>query len=186
MKIYSFDESINISQSVLRYLSTTYLYRNDANSGTLSTYYPSLTMTLGFPSDFTQVSLPTLTISQLNQPETDFLAYGELSEKYYPFRIDIFAGGETTNSAIDERKNMFMRDRMMNDVKNLLDANSGQNYVDLYNYADIISSGTSYQLNTDIMIQNVSCGTLEPTGDTEVDRCRAIVDFMASAIFSQD
>ena len=186
MKIYSLDESINTGQSVLKHLSETYIYRNDINSGTLSTYYSGLALMVGFPTDLEHLTMPTIALTLIDSPPAEFYAYGGRSEKFFPYRLDIFAGGETTNGLIDEHKNTFMRDRMLNDVKNLLEENMGETYVKLYNFADIISSGTAYDTGVDFMVSDVSGSALEPTGETEADKYRAIVDFTASLIYSQD
>jgi len=191
MKIYSTDENINITQSVLKYLNDTWYYRHDTLSGTLSTYYPNVSLTIGFPSDLEQMSLPMIAINPLSQLDTAHLTYSDWTEKFYPYRIDLFCGGEITSGSAtatkvtDERKNLFMRDRMMNDVKNLLDANVGYNHIDLYNYSDIIFSGTSYKVDGDIYIDGVSATPLEPFGSAESDRFRGLVDFTASIIYSQ-
>jgi len=186
MKIYSQDEQINVSQSIIKYLSETYYYRHNANSGTLSTYYPGISFAIGWPTNLEQLDLPLISLSSVATPPTEPYTYAAWNEKLFAFRLDLFAGGETTNSILDERKNSFMRDRMMSDVKTLLEENAGNTYVDLYNFADIIDSGTSYRIAGDIFIADVTAVPLEPTGDIEADRYRAAIDFNASIIFSQD
>lgn len=185
-KSYSLDETINVTSSILDHLNNSYIYRNDISSGTLSTLYSGLTISMGFPSDLTQVSLPTIAIQGPRPAVTDVLSFGELNEKSFGYRAFIFAGGERTNSALDEGKNLFQRARLLNDLKALLDANTNENIINYYNYSDIVSSGTKYRTNEDLIIYNVSGYDMEPTGPTEADRYRAVVDFDASLIFSQD
>jgi hypothetical protein len=141
---------------------------------------------MGWPSNLEELDLPLISLSSVATPPTEPYTYAAWNEKLFAFRFDLFAGGETTNSIIDEKKNAFMRDRMMADVKTLLEVNEGSTYVDLYNFADIINSGTCYSIPGDIFISDVTAVPLEPTGDIEADRYRAAIDFNASIIYSQD
>jgi len=185
MKIYSQDEQINVSQSIIKYLSETYYYRHEANSGTLSTYYPGLTFCIGWSSNLETLDLPLISLSVVVSPPTEPYTYAAWNEKLFALRADLFAGGQVTDDIIDAKKNAFMRDRMMSDVKNLLEVNEGNSYIDLYNFSDIIDSGTSYRLNGDIYVSDVNAVPLEPLGDIEADRFRAAIDFNASVIYSQ-
>ena len=186
MNIKSEDEVLNITSSVLDYLKNTYFYRNDANSGTLSTYHSGLNFKVGFPSNLAEMVLPTIALEEPVIIPNEVLTFGEWDTKTFSYRLNVFAGGQRTSSIIDEGKNLYQRTQLTTDLKNLLDANQEGSIINYYHFSDIISSGTKYRTDEDIVIDSVTASFLPPTGETEADRYRAIIDFNASIIFSQD
>ena len=155
----------DVKQSLYYFLNHT-TYTKDSTTQLLNQHFPGLNIVLGFPGDLEKLRLPTLAIVGGTVLPYNYLTFGQgaaLNEIAFPFVIYGFCGGHQ-----HEGQNQRQRDRLLNDLKELL---TESEYLSYYEGSDF-SSAVS-----DLGIKDITGSVLPETGMTESEKFRFEVNF---------
>ena len=149
------------AQSLIYFLKNEQ-YQKSGTSKTLTTQYSGLDVTIGFPDSLEGLKMPTLAI--VGNPTGNQVETFGMTMKTVPVSFSIygFAGGGQTDGA-----NMFMRDDLCNDVREILEDSES---VSLYDYPDFTNSVGN------MSIESVSSRQIEQTGNTQAEKYRFVVE----------
>ena len=140
-------------------------FQKDGSANTLTGAYTNINVMVGFPDSLEKLTLPTLALvhnDAIRQNDSVFASHRSVKTVPLSFTIYGFVGGgETPNH------NMYTRDELCNDVRELLE---DTDYIKLYDYPDFDTEVG------DMSVESVESRFIEPTGITNADKYRFVIE----------
>lgn len=131
------DRGPNIVFSVFKYFRE-YQYTARNITGTLQQHFSGLQIRAGYPDDLTKIVAPTLAIVGASDIEQVMEFFGEdVTEEEYSLAIFGFVLGQGSDAG-----NRVYRDRLYNDVYQLMSGPAGSEGIDLYDHTTKVLIGS--------------------------------------------